>query len=482
MTDHRFGFRTRALHAGAIPDAATGARAVPIYQSTSFVFADTTDAANLFALQKYGNIYSRLGNPTVAALEERIASLEGGIGAVATASGMAAEFITFAALVGAGDHVVASAQLYGGTVTQLDVTLRRFGVETTFVPGTDPADYAAAIRPETKVVYTEVVANPSGEVADLAGLAEIAHAAGVPLVVDATLSTPYLVRPIEHGADIVIHSATKFLGGHGTTLGGVVVESGRFDWGNGRFPQMTEPVPSYNGVKWWENFGEYGFLTKLRSEQLRDIGPSLSAQSAFQLLQGVETLPQRMDAHLANARTVAEWLEADPRVTAVHWAGLPSHPHHERAARYLPLGPGSVFAFRLAATADRDGREVGRRFIEHLQLASHLANVGDARTLVIHPASTTHQQLSAEQLATAGVPEDLVRISVGLEDPEDILWDLDQALTAATAPVAAGDPADPAPDGAAAAAARPSTPAGPVLGAAVTGIAGDACTVPEATR
>ncbi|UCN13494.1 O-acetylhomoserine aminocarboxypropyltransferase/cysteine synthase [Cellulomonas iranensis] len=432
MSEHRFGFRTRALHAGGIPDATTGARAVPIYQTTSFVFDDTTDAANLFALQKYGNIYSRIGNPTVAAFEERIASLEGGIGAVATASGMAAEFLVFAALAGAGDHLVASAQLYGGTVTQLDVTLRRFGVETTFVPGTDPADYAAAIRPETKAVYTEVVANPSGEVADLAGLAEVAHAAGVPLVVDATLSTPYLVRPIEHGADIVIHSATKFLGGHGTTLGGVVVESGRFDWGNGRFPTMTEPVASYGGVRWWENFGEYGFLTKLRSEQLRDIGPALSPQSAFQLLQGVETLPQRLDAHLANARTVAQWLEEDPRIAHVLWAGLPSHPHHERARRYLPLGPGSVFAFRLAPAGDAPGREVGRRFIEALQLASHLANVGDARTLVIHPGSTTHQQLSAEQLEAAGVPEDLVRISVGIEDVEDILWDLDQALTAAT--------------------------------------------------
>ncbi|TFH72750.1 O-acetylhomoserine aminocarboxypropyltransferase/cysteine synthase family protein [Cellulomonas sp. HD19AZ1] len=432
MSEHRFGFRTRALHAGGIPDATTGARAVPIYQTTSFVFDDTTDAANLFALQKYGNIYSRIGNPTVAAFEERIASLEGGIGAVATASGMAAEFLVFAALAGAGDHLVASAQLYGGTVTQLDVTLRRFGVETTFVPGTDPADYAAAIRPETKAVYTEVVANPSGEVADLAGLAEIAHAAGVPLVVDATLSTPYLVRPIEHGADIVIHSATKFLGGHGTTLGGVIVESGRFDWGNGRFPTMTEPVASYGGVRWWENFGEYGFLTKLRSEQLRDIGPALSPQSAFQLLQGVETLPQRLDAHLANARTVAQWLEEDPRIAHVLWAGLPSHPHHERARRYLPLGPGSVFAFRVAPAGDVPGREVGRRFIESVQLASHLANVGDARTLVIHPGSTTHQQLSAEQLEAAGVPEDLVRVSVGIEDVEDILWDLDQALTAAT--------------------------------------------------
>lgn len=440
--DRRWGFRTRALHAGGVPDATTGARAVPIYQTTSFVFEDTADAANLFALQKYGNIYSRIGNPTVAALEERLASLEGGIGAVATASGMSAEFLTFAALCGAGDHVVASAGLYGGTVTQLDVTLRRFGVETTFVVGTDPADYAAAIRPETKVVYTEVVSNPSGEVADLAGLAEVAHAAGVPLVVDATLATPYLCRPIEHGADVVIHSITKFLGGHGTTLGGVVVESGRFDWGNGRFPQMTEPVPAYGGVSWWENFGEYGFLTKLRSEQLRDIGPALPAQSAFQLLQGVETLPQRIDAHLANARVVAERLEADPRVAYVNWAGLPSHPHHARAAHYLPQGPGAVFAFGLRGTDAVPARAAGRTFIESLQLASHLANIGDARTLVIHPASTTHQQLSGEQLVAAGVPEDLVRISVGLEDVEDIWWDLDQALTRAVGPAGAARAGD----------------------------------------
>ncbi|WP_295102398.1 O-acetylhomoserine aminocarboxypropyltransferase/cysteine synthase family protein [uncultured Microbacterium sp.] len=427
--EHRFGFRTRALHAGGTPDAATGARAVPIYQTTSFVFDDAADAGNLFALQKYGNIYSRIGNPTVAALEERLASLEGGIGAVATASGMSAEFITFAALVGAGDHVVAAAQLYGGTVTQLDVTLRRFGVETTFVASTDPADYAAAIRPETKVVYVEMIGNPSGEIADIEGLAEVAHAAGVPLVVDATLATPYLARPLEHGADIVIHSVTKFLGGHGTTLGGVVIEKGTFDWGNGRFPQMTEPVGSYGGIKWWDNFGEYGFLTKLRTEQLRDIGPALSAQSAFNLLQGVETLPQRIDAHLANARIVAEWLDSDPRVEYVTWAGLEHHPHHERAAKYLPLGPGSVFAFGVKAD---DGRSAGETLIENLQLASHLANIGDARTLVIHPASTTHRQLTESQLVAAGVRPDLIRISVGLEDAEDIIWDLDQALTTAT--------------------------------------------------
>ncbi len=440
MAEHRFGFRTRALHAGGTPDAATGARAVPIYQTTSFVFDDAKDAASLFALQKYGSIYSRIGNPTVAALEERISSLEGGIGAVATSSGMSAEFITFAALVGAGDHIVASSQLYGGTVTQLDVTLRRFGVDTTFVASGDPADFAAAIRENTKLVYTEVIGNPGGEIADLRGLADVAHAAGVPLVVDATLATPYLVRPIEHGADIVIHSVTKFLGGHGTTLGGIVVEAGTFDWGNGKFPTMTEPVSSYGGIRWWDNFGEYGFLTKLRSEQLRDIGPALTPQAAFNLLQGIETLPQRIDAHLANARIVADWLSGDPRVSYVTWAGLPEHPHHERAQRYLPLGPGSVFAFGVrpgqepASEADRAAaaRAAGERFIDSVQLASHLANVGDARTLVIHPASTTHQQLTAEQLDAAGVPADLIRISVGLEDPEDILWDLDQALTQAT--------------------------------------------------
>lgn len=424
--ERRWGFRTRAVHAGGQPDPTTGARAVPIYQTTSFVFDDTADAANLFALQKYGNIYTRIGNPTVAALEERIASLEGGIGAVATSSGQAAEFLTFAGLAGAGDEIVAAASLYGGTITQLDVTLRRFGIDTTFVRGTDPADYAAAITDRTKLIFAEVVSNPSGEVADIAGLADVAHAAGVPLIVDATTVTPYLCRPIEHGADIVIHSMTKFLGGHGTTLGGVIVESGRFDWGNGRFPTMTEPVESYGGLRWWENFGEYGFLTKLRTEQLRDVGATLSPHSAFLLLLGVETLPQRMDSHMSNTRTVAEWLAADDRVSYVNWAGLPDHPHFSRAARYLPAGPGAVFSFGV-----RGGREAGQRFIESVELLSHLANIGDARTLVIHPGSTTHQQLSDAQLEAAGVPADLVRISVGLEDPDDILWDIDQALTAA---------------------------------------------------
>ena len=426
MTDRNWGFRTRALHAGGSPDPETGARAVPIYQTTSFVFEDADDAANLFALQKYGNIYSRIGNPTVAAFEERIASLEGGIGAVATASGQAAEFLTFAALAEAGDHIVSAAGLYGGTVTQLDGTLRRFGVNTTFVADDSLDAYAAAITPATKLIYTEVVGNPSGTIADLAGLADLARANGIPLVVDATLATPYLCRPLEHGADIVLHSATKFLGGHGTTLGGVVVESGRFDWGNGRFPRMTEVVPSYGGLKYWENFGEYAFCTRLRAEQLRDIGAVLSPHSAFLLLQGVETLPQRMDAHVQNAQRVARWLADDPRVSWVNYAGLPEHPHHERARRYLPLGPGAVFSFGV-----RGGRAAGQRFVESVELCSHLANIGDVRTLVIHPASTTHQQLSDEQLASGGVTSDLVRLSVGLEDVDDILWDLDQALAEA---------------------------------------------------
>jgi O-acetylhomoserine (thiol)-lyase len=426
MTDRTWGFRTRALHAGGTPDPETGARAVPIYQTTSFVFEDTADAANLFALQKYGNVYSRIGNPTVAAFEERIASLEGGIGAVATASGQAAEFLTFAALTESGDHIVSAAGLYGGTVTQLDGTLRRFGVDTTFVTDDDVDAYAAAITPRTKLIYTEVIGNPSGNIADLAGLGDLARANGIPLVVDATLATPYLCRPLEHGAAIVLHSATKFLGGHGTTLGGVVVESGRFNWGNGQFPRMTEAVPSYGGLKYWENFGEYAFCTRLRAEQLRDIGAALAPHSAFLLLQGVETLPQRMDAHVTNANEVATWLAADPRVSWVSYAGLPDHPHHDRARRYLPQGPGAVFSFGV-----RGGRAAGERFVESVSLCSHLANVGDVRTLVIHPASTTHRQLTDEQLVSGGVTPDLIRLSVGLEDVDDILWDLDQALAEA---------------------------------------------------
>jgi O-acetylhomoserine (thiol)-lyase len=421
------GFRTRAVHAGGRPDPTTGARAVPIYQTTSFVFESAEEAATLFALQSYGNIYSRIANPTVAAFEERVASLEGGLGAVAAASGQAAELLTFAALAGAGDHIVASARLYGGTRTLLEVTLGRFGVETTFVAGDDPEDFAAAITPNTKALYTEVIGNPSGTVADLAGLAEVAHANGIPLVVDSTVATPYLCRPFEHGADIVVHSATKFLGGHGTSIGGVVVESGRFGWADGRFPLMTTPVPTYGGLTWWGNFAEYGFLTRLRSEQLRDMGGTMTPFNAFLFLMGLETLALRMEAHVANAMAVAEFLEAHDAVSWVNYPGLASSPFYERAQRYLPLGPGAVFAFGL-----KGGRDAGRRFISAVDLCSHLANIGDTRTLVIHPGSTTHAQLDEDALVAAGVGPDLVRISVGIEDMTDICADLDQALTKAT--------------------------------------------------
>ncbi len=423
MTDREWGFRTRALHAGGQPDAATGARAVPIYQSSSFVFEDTADAADLFALQKYGTIYTRISNPTISAFEERMASLEGGIGAVATSSGQAAEFLAVSSLVGQGDHIVAAAGLYGGTFTLLDTTMRRFGVDTTFVDGTDPEAFASAITNQTKLLYTEIISNPSGAVADLEALAEVARAHNLPLFVDNTFASPYLCRPIEFGVDVVVQSATKFIGGHGTSIGGVVVDSGRFDWGSGRFPNMTEPVPSYNGLRWWDNFGEFAYCTKVRSEQLRDVGASMSPFNAFLFLQGLETLPQRMEEHVANAQAVAEWLDADPRVAWVKFAGLSDSPWHDLAKKYLPKGPGAIFTFGV-----QGGRKAGAAFIEALQLVSHLANVGDARTLVIHPGSTTHQQLNDDELAAAGVSADMVRLSVGLEDVEDIIYDLDQAL------------------------------------------------------
>lgn len=424
MADHVWGFRTRALHAGSRPDPHTGARAVPIYQSTSFVFEDTQDAADLFALQKFGTIYTRISNPTIAAFEERIASLEGGIGGVACASGQAAEYLVMTALAGAGDNIVANSSLYGGTVTQFDVTLRRLGIDTRFVNTNDVAEVRAAIDKDTKAVFTEIIANPSGEVADLEPLSIVTKAAGVPLVVDNTFATPFLCRPVEWGADIVVQSATKFLGGHGTSIGGIIVDSGGFDWGNGRFPAMTEPIPSYNGLRWWDNFGEYAFAMKLRSEQLRDVGASLSPFNAFMLLQGVETLPQRMVEHVRNAQQVAEWLEADPRIGWVKYSGLTSSPHHDLAAKYLPDGPGAIFTFGV-----NGGRSAGSTFINSLQMISHLANVGDAKTLILHPASTTHQQLSDEQLRAGGVTDEMVRISVGLEDVDDIIWDLDQALS-----------------------------------------------------
>jgi len=401
---------------------------VPIYQSTSFVFEDAADAADLFALQKYGNIYTRISNPTTAAFEERMASLEGGIGAVATASGQAAEFLTAIALAGSGDNLVSASSLYGGTHTMFSTTLGRLGVEARFVDGDDPESFAARVDDRTRFLYTEIIGNPSGSVADLEALGEVAAAHQLPLVVDSTFATPYLCRPFEHGADIVVHSATKFIGGHGTSIGGVVVESGRFDWGSGRFDQMTEPAAGYNNLRFWENFGEYAFCTKLRAEQLRDVGASLSPFNAFLLLQGLETLPQRMDEHVANAQAVAEFLDAHPLVSWVAYPGLASSPYHDLARRYMPRGPGAVFTFGVEG-----GRAAGAAFIEGLTMISHLANVGDARTLVIHPGSTTHQQLSDEDLAAGGVTPDMVRLSVGLEDLDDICWDLDQALAGTTA-------------------------------------------------
>ena len=426
MTDHRWGFRTRALHAGARPDATTGARATPIFQTSSYVFEDTNDAAALFALQKYGMIYSRLANPTVSAFEERLASLEGAIGSVATSSGHAAEFVATTALAGAGDHIVSSSHLYGGTITMFSNTLARFGIETTFVDPTNTDAFAAAITDRTKLLFTETIGNPSGAIADIETLADVAHGHDLPLMIDSTFATPALCRPIEWGADIVLHSATKFIGGHGTSLGGVVAEAGTFDWSSGRFPEMTEPVPTYNDLRWWDNFGEYAYCTKLRNDQLRDVGATLAPLNAFLFLQGLETLDLRMTGHVANAQAVASWLDADPRVGWVAYAALANSPHRDMAAKYLPTGPGAVFTFGVTG-----GRSAGVRFIEALQMVSHLANVGDAKTLILHPASTTHSQLSDEQLAAGAVTADMVRISVGLEDVDDILYDLDQALAVA---------------------------------------------------
>ncbi|MDQ2857358.1 MAG: O-acetylhomoserine aminocarboxypropyltransferase/cysteine synthase [Candidatus Eremiobacteraeota bacterium] len=426
MQDHTFGFRTRALHSGTPPDPTTGARAMPIYLSSSFVFDSTEHAAELFALRTYGNIYSRIGNPTVAAFEERIASLEGGLGAVATASGLAAQLCAVLCVAQAGDHIVATASLYGGTVTQFTVTLKRMGIACTLVGGDDLAALRAAIRPNTKLLYTETIGNPAGNVADLEGIAALAHEHGLPLVVDNTFASPALCRPIEWGADIVVHSATKFISGHGTVIAGVIVESGRFPWSAGKHPLLSEPSPGYHDMNFAETFGEYAFLMRARTEVLRDVGASLSPMSAFMLLQGLESLPLRMPAHVENARIVAEYLHAHDEVAWVNYAELDSSPYRALAAKYLPLGAGAIFTFGL-----RGGFEGGRAFIEALQLWSHVANVGDGKSLVIHPASTTHQQLTADEMLTSGVNPEMVRLSVGLEDPADLLWDLENALKAA---------------------------------------------------
>jgi O-acetylhomoserine (thiol)-lyase len=428
MPDRDFGIETLCLHAGQIPDPATGARAVPIYQTTSFVFDSAEHAASLFNLQTFGNVDSRISNPTVAVLEERIAALEGGRAALATASGMAAEMVALLTLCGQGDHIVAANTLYGGTYAQLAVTFERFGIGCTFVEPDEPENFRAALRPNTRAVFVETIANPRLNVIDLEAVAAIAHEHGVPLVVDNTLASPYLCRPIAHGADIVVHSVTKYLGGHGTTMGGAIVESGRFPWDNGKFPQMTEPSRGYHGVRFYETFGDFGFTMKARMETMRTLGPTLAPINAWLLLQGIETLPVRMDRHVQNAQRVAGFLASHPRVAWVNYPGLADSRYHALARRYLPRGAGGILSFGVAPGAEGDAQKAGERFIDAAVFLSHLANVGDARTLVIHPASTTHRQLSADEQRAAGVSADMVRLSVGLESIDDILWDLDQAL------------------------------------------------------
>ncbi|MFF2259237.1 bifunctional o-acetylhomoserine/o-acetylserine sulfhydrylase [Streptomyces albidoflavus] len=424
-----WSFETRQIHAGAVPDPATGARAVPIYQTTSFVFDDTRHAAGLFSLAEPGNIYTRIHNPTQDVLEQRVAALEGGVAAVALASGQAAETLALLTLAGAGDHLVSSTSLYGGTYNLLRHTLPRLGIEVTFVDDPDDLDaWRAAIRPTTKAVFAESLGNPRGNVLDIRGVADIAHEAGVPLVVDNTVPTPYLLRPAEHGADIVVHSATKFLGGHGTTLGGVVVDAGSFDFGahSERFPDFTAPDPSYHGLRYWPDLGPGAFAVKLRVQLLRDLGPALSPHSAFLLLQGIETLSLRLERHTANALALAEWLQARDEVAVVHHPGLSSSPWYEAGQRYLPRGAGAVVSFEL-----RDGVEAGKRFVDAVSLFSHLANIGDVRSLIIHPASTTHSQLDEEQLAATGTAPGLVRLSVGLEHLDDLKADLETGFRAA---------------------------------------------------
>jgi O-acetylhomoserine (thiol)-lyase len=413
------------LHAGQIPDPHVGARAVPIYQTTSYVFGSADEAAHLFELKQYGNIYSRISNPTNAVFEERMASLEGGTGALAVASGMAAEFSTIMTLCSPGDHIVSSNQLYGGTMTMFAHTLKKLGVEVTFVNPSNTADWEAAIQPKTRAMFVETVGNPVNSIPDLEGLGDLSKSVGVPLIVDSTFATPYLCRPIEWGATIVVHSATKFIGGHGTSIGGVVVDSGDFDFSQN--PSIADPSPAYHGMRFFDTFGHYGFLVKLRAETIRDIGACISPTNSFQLLQGLETLSLRMDRHVQNALAVAKYLEAHPRVSKVHYAGLESHPHFDRAKKYLPKGPGAVMSFEISPSSG-DVRLAGKTFIESLQLFSHLANVGDAKSLVIHPASTTHQQLSDEELLAGGITAGMIRLSVGLETIDDLLWDLDQAF------------------------------------------------------
>ena len=419
-------FETLSLHAGQHPDPVTGARAVPIYQTTSYVFQDTEQAAALFNLERAGHIYTRISNPTIAVLEERLAALEGGVGAICTASGMAAMHLAIATLLGAGDRIVASASLYGGTINLLAHTLPRFGITTSFVKPRDLDALGLAITPKTRLVIAETIGNPGLEVLDIPKVALIAHDAGIPVLIDNTFATPYLSRPIEYGADLVMHSATKWLGGHGIAIGGAIIDGGRFDWrASGKFPTLTEAYAGYHGIIFDEQFGPSAFIMRARTEGLRDFGACMSPTNAFQLLQGIETLPIRMERHMQNTHSVLDFLKANKAVEWVLHPSLDNHPDHQLARQLLPHGAGSIVSFGI-----KGGRAAGRKFIESLRLISHLANVGDAKTLVIHPASTTHQQMDAQQLAAAGIGEELVRLSIGIEGVQDIVDDLSQALRA----------------------------------------------------
>ena len=425
MADREFALETLCLHAGQVPDAATGSRAMPLYQTSAYVFDSAEHASSLFNLQTFGNIYTRLSNPTTAAFEERMAALEGGRAAVATASGMAAEMTAILTLLESGDHIVAAKSLYGGTHTLLTVNLPKLGIDCTLVDSDDPSAFEAAITDKTRLVYAEALGNPGINVLDIAAVADVAHAAGVPLMIDATFATPYLCRPIEHGADIVVHSATKYICGHGTSIGGVIVESGKFPYDNGKFPCMTDPSPGYHGVRFYETFGDFGYTMKARCEMLRTFGACVSPFNAWTFLQGLETLHVRMDRHVDNAMKVARFLESHDRVSWVNYPALEGNRYYDLAQRYYPKGPGAILSFGI-----KGGTAAGEKFIEAATFMSHLANVGDAKTLIVHPASTTHRQLSEEEQLASGVSPDLIRVSVGSESADDIVWDIDQALAA----------------------------------------------------
>jgi len=423
-----FGFETRMIHAGQIPDPQEGSRAVPIHQTTSYVFFNADHAAQLFDLKQYGHIYSRISNPTVAVLEERVASLEGATGALATSSGMAAQLTALLTLLEPGDEMISSNHLYGGTTTQFTYTLKRVGNTVHFVEPDDWDGWEKHLNTKTKALYVETIGNPQGSIPDFERLAAVARSHKIPLIVDNTLATPYLCRPIDHGATLITHSATKFLGGHGNSLGGILLDSGTFDFS--RFPTIAEPSPQYHDLRFFDTFGHYGFLMKARAVTLRDVGASLSPLNAFLILQGIETLAVRMERHVQNAQQLAEYLASHPMVSYVNYAGLKNNPYHERAQKYLPKGPGAVFSFGIKAPTGKTARQAGKEFIEALQIFSHLANIGDVRSLVIHPATTTHAQLSEQELKAADVGPELIRLSVGLETVEDLIWDLDQAFHA----------------------------------------------------